>query len=455
VAEAERLFGTDGIRGRVPAWPLLVDVVTRLGQAVAEVAREAGYAPLAVIGRDTRRSGSMLEAALAAGLMERGLDVVTLGVLPTPAVALLARHLGAGLGVVISASHNPYPDNGIKFFAGSGFKFPDELERAVEALFPQLAPLPVDVATPVGCYVAPPTRPAEAYLDELVARAGRPQPLQSWHIVLDCAHGATYQVGPELFRRLGARVTVLHAEPDGTNINQDCGSEHPQALREAVLQLHADAGIALDGDGDRVLMVGENGAFLDGDHLLAILARDLHSRGQLRNGVVVGTVMSNLGLERSLASLGVQLERVPVGDRHVARRMVEGDFVLGGESSGHVVLFGEGSTTGDGLYTAMKVLGIAVRRRRPISALTAIRKFPQVTINVPVEGRPALDALPEVQEATRLVEERLDKVRILLRYSGTQPLARVMVEGEEEDEVHWAAECLAEAVRRGVAQSSQ
>jgi len=451
VAETERLFGTDGIRGRVPVWPLTADVVVRLGQAVAEVARAAGYGPLAVIGRDTRRSGPMLAAALAAGLMERGLDVAPLGILPTPAVALLTRRLGAGLGVVISASHNPAADNGIKFFAGTGFKLPDELERAVEARLQQAPSLPPP--GPVGRLVGLPGPPAEDYVGELVTRAGRPEPLQGRHVVMDCAHGAAYQVGPALFRRLGARVTTLHAEPDGDNINRDCGSEHPQALRDAVVRLRADAGVALDGDADRLLLVDEDGVLLDGDQILGIVARDMHERGQLRNGTVVGTVMSNLGLERALESFGARLERVPVGDRHVARRMLEGDFVLGGESSGHVVLFGEGSTTGDGLYTALKVLDLAARQGRPLSTLAVVRKFPQVLVNVPVPGRPVLETLPEVQEATRLVEERLGRVRILLRYSGTQPLARVMVEGEDEEQVRWAAETLAAAVRRGVGET--
>jgi phosphoglucosamine mutase len=452
MAERSPLFGTDGIRGQVPSWPLLADVVARLGQAAAEVARAAGYAPLAVIGRDTRRSGPMLEAALAAGLMERGLDVMSLGVLPTPGVAFLTRHLRAGLGVVISASHNPHPDNGIKFFAGTGFKFPDELERAVEALLPQAATAPLPHPDAVGRPVVPPVSPAETYLKGLLDRAGQPNLLAGWHVVLDCAHGATYQVAPELFRRLGAQVTVLSAEPDGENINRDCGSEHPQALREAVLALHAHAGLALDGDGDRALIIDEAGHYLDGDHLLAILARDLHSQGQLRRRTVVGTAMSNLGLEQMLEGLGLRLERVPVGDRHVAQRLLDGDFVLGGEPSGHVLFFGEGSTTGDGLYTAMKVLGVAVREERRLSALAAAMvKFPQVIVNVPVQGRPPLESLPEVQEATALVQQRLGKVRLLLRYSGTQPLARVMVEGEDEAQVRWAAEALAEAVRKGIA----
>lgn len=451
MSETAPLFGTDGIRGQVPPWPLVADVVARLGQASAEVARAAGYAPLAVIGRDTRRSGPMLEAALAAGLMERGMDVASLGILPTPAVAFLARHFAAGLGVVISASHNPHPDNGIKFFAGTGFKFPDELERAVEALLMQTAPAPVPYLGPVGRPVAPPSSPAEAYLERLLVWAGGPGFLQGRHLVLDCAHGATYQVAPELFRRLGAQVTVLCAEPDGENINRDCGSEHPQALREAVLGAHADAGLAFDGDGDRALLVDETGRYLDGDQMLAILARDLHGRGQLRNATVVGTVMSNLGLEHMLEGLGLRLERVSVGDRHVARRMLDGDFVLGGEPSGHVVVFGEGSTTGDGLYTAVKVLAVAVREKQSLSALAAAMvKFPQVIVNVPVQGRPPLESLPEVQEATALVRQRLGRVRLLLRYSGTQPLARVMVEGEDEARVRWAAEALAEAVRKGI-----
>jgi phosphoglucosamine mutase len=453
MAEPVHLFGTDGIRGQVPVWPMCTDFVVRLGQTVAEIAREAGYAPLALVGRDTRRSGPMIEAALAAGLMERGLDVVLLGVMPAPAVAFLTRHFGAGLGVMVSASHNPSPDNGIKFFAGTGFKLPEEIERDIEQRAQITPPVAADSPTPVGRPVAVQVSPERVYLEEMLARAGRPGLLQSWKIVLDCANGATYQLAPELFRRLGARVITLYAEPDGENINRDCGSEHPQSLRETVLRERADAGLAFDGDGDRVLIVDERGSYLDGDHTLAILARDLFSRGQLRNSVVVGTVMSNLGLERTLEAMGVRLERVAVGDRHVIRRMLEGDFVLGGEPSGHTILFGEGNTTGDGLYTALKVLSIALRAKRPLSNLAAgLRKFPQVIVNVPVLGRPALEEVTEVQQANAFVREHLgNKVRVLLRYSGTQPLVRVMVEGEDEAQVRWAAEVLAEGVRRGVA----
>lgn len=447
--ETARLFGTDGIRGPVPGELLSAAAVARIGQAVAEVLRAAGGAPLALIGRDTRRSGPMLEAALTAGLLEGGVDVMPLGVLPTPAVALLTVQWQAGLGAVISASHNPHTDNGIKFFAGDGSKLPEALERAVEARLAD--PGPAASIGPLGRPVSPPAAPGAAYLEALRARIGRPDLLAGRHLVLDCAHGAAYQVGPELFRSLGARVTALHAAPDGQNINRDCGSEHPESLRRAVLQEGADAGLALDGDGDRALLIDERGQLLDGDQVLAILARDLQERGQLRHGVVVGTVMANLGLEQALERLGARLERVPVGDRHVAQRMREGGFVLGGEPSGHVVILGQGSTTGDGLYTALRVLEVAARRGWPLSQLAAgMSKWPQALINVPVRGRPALADLPEVREATRQVEERLGKVRILLRYSGTQPLARVMVEGEDEAAVRWAAEVLAEAVRRGV-----
>ncbi len=449
--EPVRLFGTDGIRGRVPQWPLQADFVVRLGQAIAQVLREGGLAPLVLIGRDTRRSGAMLEAALSAGLMERGLDVLPLGVLPSPAVALLARHFGAGLGVVISASHNPYPDNGIKLFAQTGFKVPEEMERQIETLAQKSLP-DLGNDSPIGQVVTARSPAGEVYLETLLARSGRPDPLRGWHLLLDCAHGAAYQVGPELFRRLGAQVTVLHAEPDGENINHQCGSEAPHRLREALLRHRAHVGIALDGDADRAILVDEQGNILDGDHLLYILARDLYERGGLRNQAVVGTVMSNLGLERALAALGVTLERVGVGDRRVARRMLEEDLVLGGEPSGHIILFGEGSTTGDGLYTAMKVLGIAVRRKRPLSALTAgLRKYPQVVVNVPVAEKPPLDALPTLQQARRMVGERLgEEGRIVIRYSGTQNLARVMVEGADPDRVRWAANLLAEAIRRSI-----
>jgi len=450
MAERGRLFGTDGIRGRVPDWPLSADFVVRLGQAAAEVMKEAGYAPLALIGRDTRRSGPMLEAALAAGLMERGVDVLSLGVLPTPAVALLTRHFGAGLGVAISASHNPAPDNGLKFFSNSGFKLPDALEEEIELRVRQnLAP----GGRPVGRTVVPEVAPEEVYLEAILARASRMRSLENWRLVVDCAHGAAYRVAPEVFRRLGAQVIVLNAAPDGENINAGCGSEHPQGLREAVLRERADAGLALDGDGDRLLLVDERGAFLDGDDLLAILARDLLARGQLRHNTVVGTVMTNLGLEKTLAAWGARLERVPVGDRHIARRMLEGDFVLGGEPSGHVLLFGEGITSGDGLYTAIKVLGLAARTRRPLSALSAgVRKYPQVVVNVPAPRQPPLEALPELQEALAQVQVSLgEKGRVLLRYSGTQPLLRVMVEGEDEAMVARAADILAEAAGRALA----
>ncbi len=452
MAKPVQLFGTDGIRGQVPQWPLSADFVTRIGQTVADLLWEAGHAPLALIGRDTRRSGRMLEAALAAGLMERGVDVAFLGILPTPAVAYLTRRFGAGLGVVISASHNPASDNGIKFFAGTGFKLPIEMEREIEQRLHKETTTTKNPPPPVGQPVSPQVSPAEAYMEGLTSRTGRPEPLQNWHLVLDCANGATYQVAPEIFRRLGARVTVRCADPDGENINRECGSEHPTPLREAVLKKRADAGLAFDGDGDRVLLVDEHGSYLDGDHVLAILARELHGRGQLRHKTVVGTVMTNLGLEHALEAMGARLERVPVGDRHISRRMLEGDFVLGGEPSGHIVLFGEGGTTGDGVYTAIKVLGVAVRAKRPLSALASgLKKWPQVIVNVPVQERPALESLPEIQQAHAFVEAHMEgPVRILLRYSGTQPLARVMVEGQNEAKVQWAAEVMAKAIRQAI-----
>lgn len=447
-----RLFGTDGIRGRVSRWPLTAAFVVRLGQALAQVIREGGQAPLVLIGRDTRASGPMLESALMAGLLERGIDAFPLGVMPSPGVAYLCRHFGAGLGIVISASHNPASDNGLKLFTGTGFKVPPEMERKIEAVAREIESVMVSTSPRVGRVVAGSTSPQQAYLEALASRVGRPKPLQGWNLVLDCAHGATYQVAPDLFRRLGARVSVLFAEPDGQNINQGCGTEHPQALREAVLQQRADAGLAFDGDGDRLLLVDEQGSLLDGDDILHILSRDLYERGQLQHRTVVGTVMSNLGLERALSALGGSLERVPVGDRNVARRMLEGGFTLGGEPSGHIILFGEGGTTGDGLYTAMKVLGIVVRRKQALSTLTAgLRKFPQTLVNVPVSHKPPLSSLEEVAQAQDMITERLgDRVRVLLRYSGTQPLLRVMVEGEEAEEVDWAAQALAEAGRQAL-----
>ncbi len=445
------LFGTDGIRGRVPHGPLSAVFLVQLGQAIAEVARKAGILPLVAIGRDTRRSGPMLEAALTAGLLERGMDVLPLGILPTPGVAWLTRHFGAGLGVVISASHNPYPDNGIKLLAATGFKIADEQEQEIERLVQEVPPL-AEGWHQVGRVVPAPEPPEEAYLNALLSRAGSPSPLQGWHLVVDCAYGAAYRVAPELFRRLGAHVTALHVEPDGENINRGCGSEHPEALQEAVRREGAQAGIALDGDGDRALLVDEQGNLLDGDRLLFILARDLQAAGQLRGNAVVGTVMSNLGLEKALEGMGVRLERAPVGDRYVAQRMLERDLVLGGEPSGHIVLFGEGGTTGDGLYTALKVLTIAARQKQPLSVVASgFRPFPQVVVNVPILRRPPLSSVPEIAQAEALVKERMaGRGRVLLRYSGTQPLLRVMVEGEDEEEVRWAAGLLAGTAERAL-----
>jgi phosphoglucosamine mutase len=419
---------------------------------MAEVVREAGDAPLVLFGKDTRRSGAMLEAALMSGLMERGVDVLSLGVMPSAGVAYLTRHFGAGLGVVISASHNPHPDNGIKLFAHTGFKVADEVEGRIELLAQKTESVAMAMPARLGEKISPKGSPEQIYLEALVSRSGRPEPLQGWHLVLDCANGAAYRIGPEFFRQLGAKVTVLHAEPDGENINHNCGSEHPQSMRDEVLRQRADAGIALDGDADRLLVLDEQGNVLDGDHILYILARDLHERHRLRNQTVVGTVMSNLGLERALAALGIHLERVGVGDRRVVRRMLEGDFNLGGEPSGHIVLFGEGGTTGDGLYTAIKVLGACARRKLPLSALVGgLRKFPQVIINVPVSSKPPLESLPELGQVRRLIEERLAKqVRIVLRYSGTQPLARVMVEGEDAGRVQWTAQVLAKAIHHAI-----
>ncbi|MBN1485247.1 MAG: phosphoglucosamine mutase [Chloroflexia bacterium] len=449
MSDHSRLFGTDGIRGRVPQWPLTADFMVRLGQTLSGMAQESGAPSMAVIGRDTRSSGPMLEAALAAGLMERGLDVLSLGIIPTPAVAFLVRHFGAGLGIVISASHNPHPDNGIKLFSSTGFKFPPEIERDIERRIREVQAITWSGHLRIGQRAQSEIPPGEAYLQALLNRSGRPKPLQGWHLVLDCAHGSAFELAPQLFRRLGAELTVLCAHPDGENINQNCGSEHPALLREEVLHRGADAGIAFDGDADRVLLIDEQGDLLDGDDLLHILARDLYSRGQLRHNTVVGTVVSNLGLEQSLQAMGGLLERVPVGDRQVARRMLEGDFVLGGEPSGHIILFGEGSTTGDGLYTAMRVLGVAVRRKQPLSALAKLNKTPQVTINVPVPRKPPLESLPEIQRVRVAVEERLgSEGRLLLRYSGTQALLRIIVEGNNEEQIHWAAQALAETAQR-------
>jgi len=456
-----RLFGTDGIRGQANRWPLTADFALKMGQAAAQVVRRNGVIrPQVVIGRDPRLSGRMLESALAAGLMSQGVDVMLAGVITTPGVAYLTRVYRAQLGIVISASHNPFDHNGIKVFGANGFKIPDETEIEIERLL-----LDADLesggadATGLGrSWDAGDWR--QEYVDHLVGvwadrnppserkgadrnppserKGGADHLLQGKRIVLDCANGATAAIAPEVFHRLGAEVVAMESAPDGININEHYEYIRPESLRAAVLREQAFAGVAFDGDGDRVMLVDEKGGFLNGDALLAILARDMKRQGWLTNNAVVSTPMSNWGLKASLEEAGIRLEETSVGDRFVLQRMIEENYALGGEQSGHIILLRDGQTTGDGIYTALAVLQVTQSEPgQSLSVLGAcIREFPECLVNIDVPSKPPLQTIPEVQAALQRLREALgDNVDITLRYSGTESKLRLKIRaGEEHDQ---------------------
>jgi phosphoglucosamine mutase len=447
---ARQYFGTDGVRGRVGEAPMTVDFALRLASAAARVLAPHGGKVL--IGKDTRLSGYMFEDALAAGICSMGVHVIQVGPMPTPGLAFLTADMRCDAGVMISASHNPYRDNGIKFFAHDGFKLPDDTERVIEELI-ESGELERLRAEPDHIGRARRIDDAEGrYIVFLKKTFPMDLTLDGLRIVLDCANGAAYKVGPKVFEELGAEVFAIGVEPDGRNINKNCGALFPERLAAKVRELRADVGIALDGDADRGVLVTERGDVVDGDALLLLCARELHDRGLLRGGAVVATVMSNLGLERALGKLGLNLVRTQVGDRYVVEAMRAGGYNLGGEQSGHVV-FLDHNTSGDGLITALQALAILRRRGRPLSELVAgMERFPQVLLNVPVPEKRPLEELPSLCASIRKVEDALNgRGRVLIRYSGTEPKARVMVEGEDETLVHEYAADLAESLRRALA----
>jgi phosphoglucosamine mutase len=423
-------------------WPITAEFMLKLGRA-AGVVLGNGRRPLVLIGKDTRVSGYMFESALESGLVAAGADVGLLGPLPTPGVAQLTRELGASAGIVISASHNPYQDNGIKFFSAGGEKLEDEVESAIEreidASFVTVAPERLGKARRIDDAV-------ERYARFCLGTLQTPPDLSGLHVVIDCAHGATYTVAPKVFASLGARITRIGCEPDGFNINREVGSTNPVALRGAVIEQGADLGIAFDGDGDRVQMIDRNGELVDGDDLLYVLARDWLAAGRLQ-GPVVGTLMSNYGLERALTGAGVKFLRADVGDRYVLQQLKEHRGVLGGETSGHILCLDRAST-GDGIVSALAVLDALIRAGQDLSeARVELRKLPQITRNVRVKGGRQLVAAPSVQRALAEVQQILrGRGRVVLRPSGTEPLVRVTIEGEDADEVQSLAARLATAV---------
>jgi len=439
-----KYFGTDGIRGRVGEQPINAEFMLKLGWAAGRVLGKGGCGRV-VIGKDTRISGYMFESALEAGLSAAGVDIRLLGPMPTPAIAYLTRTLGACAGIVISASHNPHYDNGIKFFSADGTKLPDEVEQAIER------ELEADMVTVPSERLGKAVRVEDArgrYIEYCKSTFPGRLNLRGLKIVVDCANGATYQVAPSVFKELGAEVTAIGVTPDGLNINQGCGSTAPEGLRERVLAEKADLGIALDGDGDRVLMVDNTGELVDGDELLYIIARARAGNGKL-SGPVVGTLMSNLGLELALQGEGIVFLRANVGDRYVMEMLQTHEGMLGGESSGHIICL-DRTTTGDGIVSALQVLAAMVQSGSSLQALRqGMSKFPQIMINVPLAERVTGNAV--VLQAVKDAEMVMNgKGRVLLRPSGTEPLIRVMVEGENETLVRQQAEHLAEVVAQTV-----
>ncbi|HEY0180857.1 MAG TPA: phosphoglucosamine mutase [Dokdonella sp.] len=426
-----RYFGTDGIRGRVGEWPITAEFMLKLGRALGSVLARSGTKPVVVIGKDTRVSGYMFESALEAGLAAAGADVRLLGPMPTPAVAYLTRSLRASAGIVISASHNPHQDNGVKFFSASGEKLDDEVEHAIEDELD--APFTTVESAAIGKVVRIEDA-ATRYAEFCKSTVPPALTLRGLRIVLDCAHGATYQIAPQVFAELGASVVAIGNRPDGLNINRDCGSTRPQALARAVLDAGADLGIAFDGDGDRVQMVDRNGEIVDGDELLYLLAVDWRQSGRLR-GPLVGTLMSNYGLERAMRELDVPFLRANVGDRYVLQLLKQHGGVLGGETSGHILTL-DRTSSGDAIVSALQVLDVLVRSgRRLDEAVAGCAKVAQTTVNVPVptSTKPAavVEDVDVQREYRRLCDALGDAGRVVLRPSGTEPLVRVTVEASD------------------------
>jgi phosphoglucosamine mutase len=440
-------FGTDGVRGVANA-ELTPELVLALGRATA---RTLGAGPF-VVGRDTRLSGPLLQAALAAGMAAEGAEVVDVGVLPTPAVAWVSAAEGIPAAVV-SASHNPFPDNGIKFFAPGGRKLTDELEARLEAELDRLVHGRSDRPVPTGGAVGRVRRDPDAarrYADAVVATLGG-RDLDGLRVVVDCANGAAHRVGPAVLRRLGAEVTVICDEPDGTNINEGCGSTHPERLQREVVEVGADVGLAFDGDADRVVAVDDQGRLVDGDRLLAMCAVDLQQRGLLRGSTVVVTVMTNLGFHRAMGDHGIRVAETPVGDRHVLEALEANGWSLGGEQSGHII-FRDLATTGDGLLTGVQVLDLVRRTGRSLAELAAVmRPLPQVLRSVRVADRDGVESAAELWDEVRAVRAALgDGGRVLVRPSGTEPVVRVMVEAPTREEADAAADRLCAAVLRAL-----
>ncbi len=445
----KKLFGTDGVRGVANIDPMTAEVAMQLGRAVAYVFKQDnGRRHRIVIGKDTRLSGYMLENAMVAGICSMGVDVLIVGPLPTPGIAFITSSMRADAGVVISASHNLYQDNGIKFFSGNGFKLPDAQEIEIEDLIINHR---IDALRPIAEDVGKAYRIDDAigrYIVFLKNSFPRDLDLQGVRIVLDCAHGAGYRVAPSVLTELGAEVFPLGVDPNGLNINDGCGSMHPEVMAAKVKEYRADLGMALDGDADRVIFVDEKGQEVDGDHILALCGTELMKTNSLRKKTVVATVMSNMGLDIAMKEAGGKIVRTGVGDRYVVEEMVRGGYNLGGEQSGHMI-FLDHNTTGDGMLSALQVLAIMQRSGKPLSELAGVMiSLPQVLVNVKVRKKAILEKIAPIKAAMDAVEaEVAGRGRLLVRYSGTEPLLRIMVEGEDQNRLTQLAEELAAVVR--------
>ncbi len=443
----KKLFGTDGVRGVANIHPMTTEIAMQLGRAIAYIFKQDERRHRIVIGKDTRLSGYMIENALASGICSMGVDVLLVGPLPTPGIAFITTSMRADAGVVISASHNAYQDNGIKFFSGDGFKLPDETELAIEKL---IFTKEIDSLRPIAEKVGKAYRIDDAvgrYVVFLKNSFPRELDLMGLKIVLDCANGAAYKAAPAVLSELGAEVVLLGASPNGTNINAGCGSLHPEVISAAVREHQADLGMALDGDADRVIFVDETGREIDGDYIMAICASDLLKKGKLARNTLVATVMSNMGLDIAIRNAGGRIVKTAVGDRYVVEEMRRSGYNVGGEQSGHMV-FLDHNTTGDGMISALQLLAIMQSTGKPLSELASIMTaLPQVLVNVRVDKKRPVTEVPEVARCIAAAEQKLaDTGRVLIRYSGTEPLMRIMLEGQDEGQIAALAQDIADAV---------
>jgi phosphoglucosamine mutase len=444
-----KLFGTDGIRGIANKYPMTPEMAVKIGQAISLILKSDGRRPRIIIGKDTRLSGYMLENALVAGITSMGADAISIGPIPTPGIAFITKNMDADAGIVISASHNPFEDNGIKVFSGTGFKLPDKMENDIEELiFSENILEKLAKSSDIG-KASRETDAAGRYIVFLKQTFPGNLSLEDMKIVIDCANGATYRVAPLLFKEMRAKLEAINISPDGININLNCGALHPEELAREVVRSAADIGFAFDGDGDRLIVVDEKGNILKGDQVMAICTKYLKQEGCLKNNMLVTTVMSNIGLSLSLEKMGVRQIKSKVGDRYVLEEMLKNDAVIGGEDSGHLI-FLDYHTTGDGILSALQLLKVIKKEKRPVSELSKIMKvFPQVTINVNVKSKPPIEQQDDIISSIKNAEKELgDKGRVLVRYSGTQSICRVMVEGPTEKETENLARLIAGAVEK-------